>query len=400
MEEKNTKNIKKKYKNIKGKYFRLVIPNLTEYGKHPWDLNKIKKLKESTLQLLVDKESKRGLEKYSIAVQKHISGYPHLDILLIYNKRIENSYKRYDYIIKHGDIRKYRSFNKAILDYNLKEDKNPLKNFNTDNLLLKKKASKKSTLYELLEKELLKDPFNFDPNIYIHENDLNKEIIKTSGWPSVIRLINIKKTVMCNNILQNKSGIKLITEQLIKKTLNKKEYKLFKSWKGYQKIVDYINQIPKYGCQRPHKTKNLFIYGPPNIGKSSLAIQIEKHCSVYPLGTKKGWFPSFKSYVYKMMVWDEFNLKCYPYPDLLKLLEGRPMELPIKGGHAQRRDNQLIYMNSNCSLKELIRFKFKTDNLRTKAWLNLNARIDIIQVFKTKPLFLLCKLIQKKELFE
>jgi len=390
--KKTKKNIKKKG-GIQGKYFRLIIPNLTEFGEHPWNQDEIKKLKESTLELILKKEEKRSLIKYSIAIQKHVSGYPHLDILLIYKKKVENSYGRYDYLIKHGNLTKYRSLNKAILQYNLKEDKEPLKNFEIKQIIIENKASNKKGLYQILEEEMLKDPFIFDPNVFIHKQKLNSSIINI-GWQSVIKRIKIEQTVVCNEILINKPGIKLITPQLIKKKLTSKELKTFYNCKYYQVIVDHINQISKYGYERPHKTKNLFIYGPPNTGKTSLSLEIKKHCPVYHLGTKNGWFPCYKHNIYKMMTWDEFNLKTLPYPDLLKLLEGIPMSLPIKGGHAPRKDNQLIIANSNCSLTELINFKFKTIILRKKSQLNLNARFTIVKLKKSKPLFLLLKLIE------
>lgn len=394
------KNIKKRSNTVKkrlyGRYFRLVIPRLEEYGENPnIESNEICKLKVDVLKKIHDFEHKRGLTNWTISAECHpITKYAHLDILMIYSKKVQTPYTRYDYVIKHGDLTKYRTLNRAILEYGKKEDPNPISNMDVDKILLLDKASDKKGCYEILEAAMLKDPFEFNPHEYIHSKDLNRKFVKIS-WVNVINMIKKKQSVVCSNILKKKLGFKIINRSLIEHTLSKQELELYDSWSGYQTIVDHLNQIPRYGYKRPHKTKNLFVFGPPNSGKTSLALKIEDSVAVYPLGIKNGWFPRYKSKVYKMLVWDEFNLKTLPYGDLLKLLEGRPMELPIKGGHAKRADNQLIYMNSNCSLEQLIRFKFKSAELRRKSFFNLSARITVVEVPQNKNLFILCKLIDK-----
>lgn len=387
------KQTQKKLKRISGKYFRLIIPSLQSYGIN-WKYNDkaIKDLKASTLDLLHLKEKPRGLDKYIVSIERHPgTKYVHLDILLIYNKTVFNTYNRYDYLIKHGNLTKYRTLNKAILEYNLKEDPSPLGNLNPTTALMESRV--KTELYTMMEEAMLLKPFKFDPIDWLSDTKLMASAMKTNVFKT-IRMIKLKQSKVCNQQLKNKPGIKFITPEYIKSTLSPSEYQLFTSWSGYQTIIDHINQIPTYGYLRPHKTKNLFLTGPPNTGKSTLVIELEKHCASYPLGTKHGWFPHFQSHVYTLLSWDEFHLKCYPYPDLLKLLEGRPMKLPQKGGHIERADNQLIICTSNLTIHEHVCNRFKSPSNRIHSLANLGVRFTEIIIPEDKPLFLLIKLIK------
>lgn len=378
---------------ISGKYFRLVIPSLTEYETEwSYDSRRIKALKERVLDLLFKNEKSRGLEKYVIAVERHPgSGLAHLDILLVYSKKVRNSYTRYDYLIKHGNLTKYRTLNKAILEYGTKEDPSPLSNVDAVDLLLADRASTKEGLYELLEQAMLKDPFKFESHRYLNRHNLHRNIVKLP-WTNVLSALKKKQHVVCNNILRDKPGIRLITPELIRERLSDAEFQEYHSWSGYQTIVDHINQIPRYGCRRPHKTKNLFICGPPDTGKTSLALAIERHCSVYYKGVSK-WFPSYEPDVYQMILWNEFSLKGMKYSKVLNLLEGAKMDMEYKGGSVLKTDNQLVYMNSNLTLEDHIRGKFRSVYNRLQAHRNLRARVTEVCLTEGRSLFILLKLI-------
>lgn len=382
---------------ISGRYFRLVIPNLREFGTF-WSYQDraIQDLKNSITKKLYALEFPRGLEQYLVAVERHeTTGFPHVDIMLVYRKRVKNSFTRFDYLLKHGDLTKYKKLTSAILDYSRKQDPNPVGNLNTEKTIMDFKSATRDGLYDILESAMTKDPFNFNCEDYIFENNLGRNVLKTN-WQSVIKRIGLQQNSLCNYILRKKPGIRLITRDLIEKKLSKSELKLYDSWRGYQKIINLINEISKYGWSRPHKSLNLLLVGPPNTGKTSLIMELEKHTSSYPLGTKKGWFPAFKNRTYKLLVWDEFSLGVYKYPDLLKLLEGRPMQLPIKGGHISKDDRQLMIATSNISLIRHVKNRFyKQDDVRDSI-ANLRARIIEIKVSKITPLFILIKLIEKQ----
>lgn len=379
---------------IRGSRFRLVIPHLQQFGKFPArDHRGLERLKRSILEKLHEHQVPRGLERWCIAWQTHpVTGYAHIDLLLIYDRQVNNSLKHYDYLHKHGDLTRYRTVNLAILKYGTKEDPGPLMNFSPDRYLLKSRASKSDSLRQLMRDAMSENPFNFDPAQWLVENDLYGEAGKTSLF-TIIAKVKHEQLARCHNLLTKRPGIAQITPELVQTALTPKQQKIFRSWSGYQTIVDHINQIAKFGWNRPHKTSNLLLVGRPNTGKTTLCMQIQRHCSVYPLGVKS-WFPAYRSQTYQMLTWDEFNLQSYSYPLLLKLLEGRPMALPIKGGHVKRSDNQLIIMTSNLSLRRHILLKFKKRNDRLTARDNLAPRITEVKIPPKRDLFLLVKLIR------
>ena len=387
-------------KRLIGRYFRLVVPALAGYPPDwKWQSERIRELRAHAVDLLTARERKRGLSSYLVAVQRHGgSGRPHFDCLLVYSRKIYNTPGRYDYLIKHGNLTRYRTVNTAILDYGRKEDPSPMGNLDARQVVAESRV--RTELYTMMQGAMMQNPFKFDPISWLHENDLNRAAVKTNVYKA-IRMCRDKQSAECNRRLTLRPGIREITPELIQERLSDQELQAYRSWQGYQVIVDHLNQIPRYGFKKPHKSqsviahdyKNLYICGRPGIGKTALAMQVQKHCSTYPLGTRGGWFPAFQSGVYKLLVWDQFSLSVYPYPDLLKLLEGRPMKLPQKGGHVQRADNQLIYMTSNMRLERHISKKFHNAEDRAISLANLRERITTVFVPENFTLLWMQKLI-------
>ena len=382
---------------ISGKNFRLIIPDLRKYGQNPrLNSEQIIALKRGVSKKLFDRQSHRGLENWCIAVEHHpISRYIHLDILMIYSRRVRNPYTRYDYLIKHGNLTKYRTLNRAILEYGRKEDPDPISNIDMGRILARGEASTRQGLYRVLYRAMIRDPFKFDPDVYVVENELGEVIIKTA-WQNVINRIKKDQSVICNNLLRGRAGIREITREFIESRLSKAELEIYDSWPGYARIVAHINQISRWGCHRPHKTPNLLVVGRPNTGKTRLALEIERHTAVYYKDVSN-WFPSYRPDVYRMILWNEFSLKGLKYPKTLNLLEGAKMDLEYKGGSILKTDNQLIYMNSNLRLVDHIAIKFKSEYNRVQAEKNLRARITEVIIPENLDLFLLLKLISARD---
>ena len=376
---------------LRAKYFRLVIPNLQQFTPNSSALNK---LKGDTLMLLLQKQKAYGLQFYKLAAQTHFTtGVPHLDILLCYSKSVQKSLRRYDYLIKPGHLTKYAKLNQAILTYGDKQDPTPLSNFPSDSSLILKKQQIQQDPYAVMQVQMLKDPFHFNAHQWLSENKLAVAISKTN-WPKAISLLRHQQQVQCNKILHDKPGFKLITNDLIKQVLSRREQAHYrKAAQIYEKITQKLNEITQFGFNRPHKTKHLFLVGPTDIGKTTLARKIQQFVSVYHHGVHN-WFPSYKSNIYKMILWNQFSLHTMPYPQLLNFLEGMPMDLQYKGGSVLKYDNQLIFMTSNMSLEEHICKRFKAQQSRVHARANLRARIQQIIIPQGIDLFLLLKLIK------
>ena len=382
---------KNRKKRIAGRYFRLVVPALAGYPPGwTWQSPAIVALRGHAVDLLVARERSRGLESYLVAVERHAgSGLPHLDILMVYSRRVQHTLSHYDYVIKHGDLTRYRTVNAAILEYGRKEDPSPLGNLDAARVVRQSRV--KSELYTMMQRAMLLDPFGFDAHAWLHENDLNRAAVHTNVYKA-IRMCRDKQSAECNRRLAMRPGIRQITPGLIRGRLTPDELARYHSWPGYARIVAHINQIPRWGCRRPHKTRNLLVVGRPNTGKTRLALEIERHTAVYYKDVSN-WFPSYRSGVYRMVLWNEFSLRGLAYPKLLNYLEGAKMDLEYKGGSVLRTDNQLVYMTSNMSLEAHICGRFKSGQNRQLARRNLRARMTEVTIPEGYDLFLLLKLI-------
>ena len=372
---------------IKSRYFRLVVPDLRQYTSP----QALLALKGDTLNLLLQRQG-QALEYYKVATQTHpTTGVPHLDILLLYRRSVLKSLNRFDYLVKHGDLTRYRRLNQAILQYGDKEDTSPLTNMPRDSSTVLRAKELESDPYQVLERQMLRDPFHFDAIGWVQANGLAGALSRTN-WSKAVSLLNRIQQARCNMLLQNKPGFRPIDRALVESRLTSQQLRLFDSWPGYQVIVDKLNQVVTHGCHRPHKTPHLLLVGRPNTGKTALALRVRQFVSVYFMGVSN-WFPRYRSEVYRMILWNEFNLRTVPYTNLLNLLQGVPMDLQYKGGSTLKTDNQLIVMTSNLTLTEHIQSRFRAPQSWAHAQANLRARVTQLVVPDHLDLFLLQRLI-------
>jgi len=374
---------------FQGQNFRWVVPQLPA---EIW--NKKDQFKTDLLdKLLASKTAKKGIKYYSIAIESHADGNPHLDMLLIFEKKIRLANTELDFLCqKHGDLTRYRNLNQAILDYSSKED-TPLSNCPDVRRLLDQQEIKKDP-YRFFQRQMQTDPFGFDLARYCAKNDYFASIQR---WSYIKNKLKDHQEAVCNLELLRKPGILEITPALIEQELTQLELDEFHSWLGYQTIVDYINQIREYRSFRPFKSKQLILVGEPNIGKTSLINKLQELLAVYPMGVSN-WFPRYSSGIYQIISWNEFRLSLMPYTQLLQFLEGSMMDLQFKGGSVLKKDNPLIIMTSNLRLSSHLFQKFKNDTeLLVIASQNLSVRIQEILIPFGKNLFFLQKLIIKAD---
>ena len=378
---------------ILGTNFRWVVPQLD-----PKIWSKKDQFKCSLLDTLLDsKTAKKGIKYYSIAIESHADGNPHLDLLIIFEKRIALEPTELDFLCsKHGNLTKYRNLNQTIIEYGFKEDK-PLTNCPTIKQLLDE-YELKTDPYSFFQKQMLKNPYGFNLAQFCDKKNYFRYI---QGYKSIESKLKTHQEARCNNLLKSKPGIKFIDKELIQSTLTSTQLEEYYSWSGYQQIVDFLNQIPTYGTNRPTHTQNLFIHGQPKTGKTSLIETIQKSTSVYPVGTQN-WFPKFQNHTYKLMFWDQCRLSMMTWEQMLILLDGRPYDLPYKGGSTLKYDNQLWIMTSNKSVRQHLKEKhsylqqdFDNPLEQNVLELSFRKRVKEITIPQNRDLFLLIKLITK-----
>ena len=389
--------------------WRIVIPNLIEYkNSTPEQLYQLKCLilhrlrhRPQQPQSRIKSQFDRGLRYYHIALERHANEVPHFDILLIYNRSIQRQLVDYDYLLKHGNITIYRKLNQAILDYGKKEDKQALSNLPEDQISpdgssvssIIRLQNLKSDPYSYLYNQMCKDPLHFNVQEYVKKHQISQYI---KNWSATKTKLKDMQVAAANLKIKDKPGFRVIDKTLLKQTLTDKQHRWYtKNRKIYGKIVEKLNEIvANKGGNRPFKSKQLLLVGPPDTGKTSLIRQIQKHTAVYHMDVSN-WFPAYQDGIYPVISWNEFKLRGgMPHTDLLKFLEGYPMDLQYKGGSSLRRDNQLIIMTSNMTLDQHIDLKFKDQKQRSLARQNLRARIEQVIIPKNVDLFVLLRLIQ------
>lgn len=378
------------------RYFHIVIPNLQQYKDSTPEQCLV--LKYAVLQRLKIKESPRGLEHYRIALEHHANGIPHLDILMMFKSSIGRRPSSFKYLLRHGNINTYRNVNSAILGYGTKEDKQSLSDIPKDISRILEVQKLLDNPYRYLELEMLNDPFRFSLEDFTYQNEMAQHI---KNWGGIRTKLKDMQVAAANSHLRHKLGFKLIDRPLIVDRLSPEQLSVYDSWKGYQVIVDHLNQISIFGYRRPCKTPNLLITGRPSCGKSALVWQsyqfqgfnpLNSYSAIYPMGLKD-WFPQYQSEVYGCIYWNQAKLTSYAYETILQLLDGSPVMLPAKGTSHKKIDNPLVIMTSNMTLFQMIHHKFGYNkSYQMMAESNLNTRITNVVVPDNLNLFLLQKL--------
>lgn len=328
---------------VQGTFFRWVVPQLSA---EVWSSKQ--QFKTSILdQLLRSKTAKKQIKYYSLAIEPHADGNPHLDLLLVFEKRVRLAYTELDFLCgKHGQLTRYRNLNSAILNYGSKRD-DPLSNVPDVQLILDRDHLRRNPVTYLM-KVVDADPFRFDFLQYCH---LNNAFDLVQRWSYVKTKIKDYQQTTCNLRLKSKPGIPYVDRALIQARLTSEQLRLYDSWPGFKTIVDYLNHIHTYGWERPVTSRQLYISGRSRVGKSYLIRTLTEYTSTYPVGTQN-WFPRFTNFTYRLMSWDQPDFSMMSIEQMLQLFDGDPYNLPYKGGSILKRDNQLWIMCSNKTLQQ------------------------------------------------
>lgn len=356
-------------------------------------------------------------EKYLICQETYQTGDPHFHVILCYDRRkvVENP-AFFDFKEIHPNIQTMRNM-KAALQYVYKEDKEPLTNMDLAQEKRVARAKDTSSLYELLEQQMLKDPFSFDLDQYLHDNGIFKEVYK-ANYSKAIRLLKMAQPAAARARLANKPGIKLITPSLIQQRLTAQQIRQFYGHPCYQRIVDHVNQIHLYpnrdhASKAPLKTKHLLLVGDADIGKTSLVYHAGNQVDPYPglahyyatyyLSIGEKYFPPYRSFDYRLVNWQQFTIDSDMFPKkgynrLLNYLDGSVSALPQKGrAPVQRQDNPKHILTSNRTLEEHICKTFRSEQSRALALRNLPARVDCVVVPEGKDIHFLRKLFVEND---
>ena len=287
------------------------------------------------------------LEWAVVAVEAHKDGTPHLHCVIALKESFYTSKKdHFDQLTgKHGNYQSARSLVK-VLKYVVKDDNYSSTGIDVEEYLELAK-NKKSTKSAIIARRIHKEKIEV------------KELV--DEYPGFV-MMNLSKIVAFKQFIS---------------TTNQSEKK---PWFGVDDvavqcgedlaIAEWLNKNIKQ--DRQFKQPQLYIYGMPNTGKTSLINQLEEYLRIYYLPVES-FYDSYMDDEYDLIVIDEFRgQKTITF--LNKLLQGSPMPMPKKGSQYQKNANLPVIILSNyapdCAYKNI-------DYIQAQA---LDKRLDIIEV--------------------
>ena len=265
-------------------------------------------------------EKFKNMKGYIVCEEVHQDGTPHLHAFVHFEERqVFNSPDCFDFLTgKHGNYKVANSVRGSV-NYVTKAGKYIVKGIDIESIQ-KKRAPKSETVAKMLmDGKSLEEINDEDPGYVM----LNKRKIEDyQSW------------IECNKA--KKSKLTWVPPSLDGLTDTNKQ---IAEW-----ICSNVRQKRKFKCPQ------LFIYGPRNLGKTSLIEWLEQYLSVYhiPMGEE---FYDLYSDDYDLVVMNEFKgQKTIQWMN--SFLQGGPMNIRKKGSQYMKRANLPAIILSNYSLSE------------------------------------------------
>lgn len=118
---------------------------------------------------------------------------------------------------------------------------------------------------------------------------------------------------------------------------------------SFLEVLAWFNDNVGSTVPRKIKTPQLWLWGPPNVGKTSLLEFVATRARVY-LAPSEDFFDSYDDASYDLALFDEFSPKCYNLGNLRKFFDGQKMCLRRKGGQIAKNKNLPCVVLSNFSI--------------------------------------------------
>jgi len=202
-----------------------------------------------------------------------------------------------------------------------------------------------------------------------------------------------KNEVIAQSIMEGKSLVEINKEHAGYVMLNKRKLEEYQSWIQCEKakkqklewvppslegLTDANLQIAKWICSnirqdRKFKAPQLYVWGPRNLGKTSLVEWLEKYLSVYHMPTTEEFYDQYSD-DYDLVVIDEFKgQKTIQW--LNQFLQGSAMPIRKKGSQGMKYKNLPVVILSNYRLSECYLKAANDGRLNT-----LECRLEIVEI--------------------
>lgn len=259
---------------------------------------------------------------YVIAQEKHEDGSLHLHIYLKFPRTQSVSDPRYfDFIGgQHGDYEVTKSVRDWVT-YITKEDTEALIKGVDVEAIRRKKAPMNQTVAELIHQGKTLEEIDAEHKGYVMIN--KRKLEEYGAWVRILK--------------SRKEKEEFIPPDFTKLTGTNR------------KIGQWITENIR--SSRPFKAPQLFLYGPPDHGKTTLIRSLEKSLSVYHIPLMEDFYDGYEDGAYDLAVLDEFRgHKQIQW--LNQWLDGQTMSLRKKGSQYLKSQNIPTIILSNYPLEK------------------------------------------------
>lgn len=300
--------------------------------------------------------SQHEVHQCIVAEEKHEDGSPHLHVYLTYEKSKRVS--RADYFdlgnpenpeeIFHPNIQTCKNMKKCI-EYITKDDKEPAQH----NIDFKAILAGKSSKFAIIARHIMDGKTMLD----INESD--------PGF-----------------VLQHKRKLE---EYHAWVTMKKPRTDLF-PWQPVpepdfgpeRQIARWLN-TNMFNNVRPIKSRQLYIYSPPNCGKTTFISWLGRFCRIYFMPLLEDFYDFYDDNSYDLVVIDEFRGQ-KQIQFLNQWLDGQPASVRIKGGQRLKLQNLPCIILSNWALSSVYAGAIEKHGADVIG--PLSARLEIVSVNK------------------
>lgn len=287
------------------------------------------------------------LEWYIVCQEKHKDGSLHLHLALSFQEQFSSrDMKVFDKICgQHGNYQVMRNVRNAVA-YVTKEGDFLCHGIDPNAILQKKSGKFDEIAKQIMEGKTFKEIAYENPGFVMHHK---RKIEEYQMWCKRHREE------------EKKEWVKISTEDI--QDLNTPEEMSIACW------LNLNIREP-----REFRQAQLYIHGPPKMGKSTLCQKLDQFLKIYYVPRDEDFYDEYEDGVYDMIVFDEFtNTKKMQFMN--QMLDGQTFYLRKKGGQILKKQNLPVMILSNFSLEQ----NYK--KLEEKGMLEpLRSRLKIVEV--------------------
>lgn len=273
--------------------------------------------KQTLLEHLVSLEASSVL----VSEEQHKDGHPHLHAYVQFAKAKRVKTRFFDLADFHPNIEVVKNM-KKVIEYVTKDDKEPAQHQFDYKAVLAGKSSKMGIVARLfIEGKSLSEVNELEPGLVLMHKRKMEEYV---SW------------------------------------LVRKKPRILEPWVPLD-MTKIINFGPEYELAtwlnanihkpRVHKQPQLFLWSPPNCGKTTLVEWLSRFCRVYYMPLGENFDDEYEDDCYDLAVVDEFKGQ-RAIQFLNQFLDGQPMPIRVKGGQRLKRNNLPTIILSNYPLYE------------------------------------------------